>query len=70
MHYTLIKMKNDLYTSRKATYMNTDSTTTHIFTRQPLTSGGSVEIGPFTTAGTYHIYCTVHQGMNLEIIVQ
>ena len=32
-------------------------------------SGGSVELGPFTTAGTYHIYCTVHQGMNLTIIV-
>lgn len=33
-------------------------------------NGKSVEIGPFTTAGTYHIYCTVHQGMNLTIIVQ
>jgi plastocyanin len=32
--------------------------------------GGSVQIGPFSTAGTYHIYCEVHQGMNLEIIVQ
>jgi hypothetical protein len=33
-------------------------------------NGNSVEVGPFTTAGTYHIYCTVHQGMNLTIIVQ
>lgn len=33
-------------------------------------SGNSVEIGPFTTAGTYHIYCMVHPGMNLTIIVQ
>ena len=33
-------------------------------------SGKSIEIGPFTTAGTYHIYCTVHQGMNLTVIVQ
>jgi plastocyanin len=33
-------------------------------------SDNSVEIGPFSTAGTYHIYCTVHQGMNLTIIVQ
>lgn len=32
--------------------------------------GNSVEIGPFATAGTYHIYCSVHQGMNLTIIVQ
>ena len=33
-------------------------------------SGNSVEIGPFNTSGTYHIYCTVHPGMNLTIIVQ
>lgn len=33
-------------------------------------SGNSVEIGPFTLAGTYHIYCTVHTGMELAIIVQ
>lgn len=33
-------------------------------------NGKSVEIGPFTTAGTYHIYCTVHPGMNLTIVVQ
>lgn len=32
--------------------------------------GGSTEIGPFSVAGTYHIYCAVHQGMNLTIIVQ
>lgn len=30
----------------------------------------SVEIGPFTVAGTYHIYCAVHPGMQLTIIVQ
>lgn len=33
-------------------------------------SGKSVEIGPFNTAGTYHIYCIVHSGMNLTVIVQ
>ncbi len=33
-------------------------------------NGNSVEIGPFNIAGTYHIYCEVHQGMNLTIIVQ
>jgi plastocyanin len=27
-------------------------------------------IGPFTAAGTYKIYCYVHQGMNLTITVQ
>ncbi len=33
-------------------------------------NGNRTEIGPFPTAGTYHLYCTVHQGMNLTIIVQ
>jgi len=33
-------------------------------------NGTSIQIGPFTTAGTYHLYCLVHQGMNLTIIVQ
>lgn len=32
--------------------------------------GSSLEIGPFTTAGTFHIYCAIHSGMNLTIIVQ
>jgi plastocyanin len=27
-------------------------------------------IGPFSTAGTYHIYCTIHTNMNLTITVQ
>ena len=30
---------------------------------------GAVDIGPFNTAGTFHIYCTVHPGMSLTIIV-
>jgi plastocyanin len=33
-------------------------------------NGGMVEIGPFTTAGTYHIYCTIHPGMSLTVIVK
>jgi plastocyanin len=33
-------------------------------------NGKSIEIGPFATSGTFHIYCTVHPGMNLTIIVQ
>jgi len=33
-------------------------------------NGNSVEIGPFNVAGTYHIYCSLHQGMNLTIIVR
>ncbi len=30
----------------------------------------SATIGPFTTAGTFKLYCTVHSGMNLTVIVQ
>src|SRR5205823_11396334 len=26
-------------------------------------------IGPFPTAGTYHLYCSIHPGMNLTVIV-
>jgi plastocyanin len=31
---------------------------------------GSHQIGPFTTAGTFHFYCTVHQGMSLTVVVR
>jgi plastocyanin len=27
-------------------------------------------IGPFSTAGTYHIFCTIHTNMNLTITVK
>jgi plastocyanin len=33
-------------------------------------AGAAQNVGPFTTAGTFHLYCTIHPGMNLEIIVQ
>jgi hypothetical protein len=33
-------------------------------------TGGSMELGPFTTPGVYHIYCTIHQGMNVTIVVE
>lgn len=26
--------------------------------------------GPWNTAGTFHLYCTIHPGMNLTVIVQ
>jgi plastocyanin len=33
-------------------------------------SGGSSQtIGPFHAAGTFHLYCLVHPGMNLTVIV-
>ncbi len=33
-------------------------------------NGNNVEIGPFATAGTYHIYCSIHVNMNLMITVK
>jgi len=30
----------------------------------------TLEIGSSTTAGIYHIYCTLHVGRNLTIVVQ
>jgi len=30
----------------------------------------SSPVGPFNTAGTFHLYCTIHQNMNLTVIVQ
>ncbi len=28
------------------------------------------EVGPFTTAGTFKLYCTIHSGMNLTVTVK
>jgi plastocyanin len=33
-------------------------------------AGQSIAVGPFNTAGTYHLYCSVHLNMNLTVIVQ
>lgn len=30
----------------------------------------SIEIGPFNMAGVFHLYCTIHRGMNLTVVVQ
>ncbi len=27
-------------------------------------------VGPFNTAGTFHLYCTIHPNMNLTVVVQ
>ena len=35
-----------------------------------INGNSSVMIGPFTAAGTFHLYCTIHSGMNLTIIAQ
>jgi plastocyanin len=32
-------------------------------------AGQSQTVGPFNTAGTYHLYCSVHPGMNLVVVV-
>ncbi|HEY6543221.1 MAG TPA: hypothetical protein VIZ18_19920 [Ktedonobacteraceae bacterium] len=33
-------------------------------------SGGQTAVGPFTTAGTFHIFCSVHLNMNLVVNVK
>ena len=33
-------------------------------------SGNNAQIGPFNTAGTFHIYCTIHPGMDLTVTVK
>ncbi len=35
-----------------------------------LNGNDSATIGPFNTAGTFQLYCTIHLGMNLTVIVQ
>jgi plastocyanin len=35
-----------------------------------INSLGQSAIGPFTTAGTFHFYCTIHSRMNLTVVVQ
>lgn len=37
---------------------------------QNFNGNDSAAIGPFNTAGTFHLYCTIHPGMNLTVIVQ
>lgn len=32
--------------------------------------GKETTIGPFTEAGTFQFYCTIHQGMNLKVTVE
>jgi len=32
--------------------------------------GGTAQTGPFPTAGVFHLYCTLHRGMNLTAVVQ
>ncbi len=35
-----------------------------------LNGNGSEALGPFSTAGTFKLYCTIHPGMNLTVVVQ
>jgi plastocyanin len=51
-------------TAAPATYTNVPA-----LSNVQLTSS-SISVGPLTTAGTYHIYCTIHSGMDLTVIVK
>ncbi len=33
-------------------------------------ASASLQVGPFVAAGDYHIYCTIHPGMNLIVHVK
>jgi plastocyanin len=33
-------------------------------------NGGTIQVGPFNTAATFHIFCSIHAGMQLTIIVK
>jgi plastocyanin len=35
-----------------------------------INGNSSQTIGPFSTAGTFKLYCTIHTGMNLTVVVQ
>jgi len=35
-----------------------------------INGSSSQTTGPFTTAGTFKLYCTIHSGMNLTVVVQ
>lgn len=37
---------------------------------QQFTGSDSATVGPFTNAGTFHLYCTIHANMNLTVIVK
>ena len=37
---------------------------------QQFNGNDSAPIGPFNTAGTFKLYCTIHQNMNLTVTVQ
>ncbi|HEY3993685.1 MAG TPA: plastocyanin/azurin family copper-binding protein [Ktedonobacteraceae bacterium] len=37
---------------------------------QTFNGNDSSPLGPFTTSGTFHYYCTIHPGMNLTVVVQ
>jgi plastocyanin len=38
--------------------------------QQSFNGSDSHTVGPFTTAGTFHLYCTIHANMNLAVTVQ
>jgi plastocyanin len=47
-----------------------ESTAPTVSNLQFNSAGQSMSVGPFNTAGTYHLYCSVHLNMNLTVIVQ
>jgi plastocyanin len=72
---TLIDDVSTLHVIANGTWQNNGIPLYHEETGAPsvqiqVQDKGSHQIGPFTTAGTFHFYCTVHQDMSLTVIVQ
>ena len=38
--------------------------------QQSFNGNDQASVGPFTTAGTFHLYCTIHSNMNLTVVVK
>lgn len=45
------------------------TTEPHVYHVKLNAAGQKLEIGPFTNAGIYHLYCSIHAGMTLTITV-
>jgi plastocyanin len=73
---TLVNDSAALHILANGSWMNGSPQTMHeqgmpaMMGNMQVMGNGSQVIGPFNTPGTYHLYCTVHPGMNLTVVVQ
>lgn len=67
---TLVNDASDLHILANGIWMNGNAHIMHEQGMPSMTGKGSQTIGPFPTPGMYHLYCIIHPGMNLTIVVQ